>query len=231
MTEYRGMLPPGGSITMAQWRMVMSVFHLAKRDVLQWLTEHRSAFSKAVAEYMEADVRELRLQRPPTPDYPDLAFRGIGLWTRPPGERPIIKLGGGFASLATHHPLRAKFELARLIVQTLSPCELRNSPIAHELPASGAWQTLLSCLVVQDENACQPGSFSEAGWAVSTAIAAVASPPGCTIPAFAPGASESCLDPLRSPNHRHWTAAREKSQARVPAASAATSSRQEGNSR
>src|SRR5207302_109642 len=102
---------------------------------LSWLEKHRGQFPKEVAELMESDARELRLQRPPTPDYPDLAFRGIGIWTRPSGERPIIKLGSGFAKLVDHHPVRARFELARLIAQTWSPCELQRSPVAGRLPA------------------------------------------------------------------------------------------------
>jgi hypothetical protein len=193
--EYRG--PDNGRMTDEQWRKTMVQFHNAKHDLLTWLADHRTTVPKEVAEHMESEVKELRLQRPPTPDFPDLAFRGIGLWTRPSGERPIIKLGGGFGKLAENAPGRARFELSRLIAQTWSPCELAHSPVAHHLPAGGAFAEMLSCLSVKDDNACAPGSFSEAGWAVSSAIAAVASPPGCTVPAFAEGVGASCLKEIQ----------------------------------
>jgi hypothetical protein len=193
---------PWGVITNDQWDKVLTQFHGAKKDLLAWLSEHRYQFTKEVADHMEDDVRDLRLQRPPAPDFPDLSFRGIGLWSRPQGERPIIKLGTGFAKLAEHNPARARFELSRLIAQSWGPCELRKSPISAHLPKEGPWNDLLSCLGVHDENACAPGSLSESGWAVSTALAAVASPPGCTVPAFATGVGEGCLKDIRSKGSR-----------------------------
>ncbi|HUP55958.1 MAG TPA: hypothetical protein VM598_00795 [Bdellovibrionota bacterium] len=197
--EYRGSGPQAGRITTEQWKKVMTQFHGAKRDLLGWLEAHRADFPKEVAAHMEDDVRELRLQRPPTPDFPDMAFRGIGLWTRPAGERPIIKLGGGFAKLVEKHPTRAKFELSRLIAQTWAPCELKRSPVAKQLPSDGPWAKLMSCLSVQeDQSSCAPGGFSEAGWAVSSAVAAVASAPGCTVPAFSTGVGAGCLKEMRA---------------------------------
>jgi hypothetical protein len=198
--EYRGNTPQAGRISTDQWDKVMSQFHYAKRDILTWLDRHRGDFPKEISDHMEGDVKELRLQRPPTPDYPDLAVRGMGIWTRPSGERPIIKVGGGFAKLAEHHPERARFELTRLIAQTWSPCELRRSPVAGKFPAEGPWHKLMTCLGVQEDltTACAPGGFSEGGWAVSTAIAAVAAPAGCTIPAFAAPMGDRCLDDLRT---------------------------------
>jgi len=207
--EYRG--PEDGKITNDQWKKTMVQFHSAKKDLLGWLEEHKGMMPKEVFDHMEAEVRELRLQRPPTPDFPDLAFRGIGLWTRPAGERPIIKLGPGFGKLVEKQPARARFELSRLIAQTWAPCELQRSPVALHVPAGGTWGEMLSCLSVKDENACQPGSFSEAGWAVSSAIASIASPPGCTVPGFAEGAGSGCLDSLRA-SSRHPASVKEHHQ-------------------
>lgn len=206
--EFRGNGPDGGPgsqwgrISTEQWDRVMTQFHNAKKDLISWLDGHRYQFTKEVSDHMEIEVRELRLQRPPTPDYPDLAIRGIGIWTRPQGERPIIKLGGGFAKLVERNPARARFELTRLIAQTWSPCELKKSPISSHLPQEGPWNSLVTCLGVHDDNACQAGSFSEAGWAVSSALASVASPPGCTVPAFAPGVGDSCLKDIQSVSAR-----------------------------
>ena len=103
----------------------------------------------------------------------------------------MIRVGGGFFKLVTKNPARARFELARLLAQTWSPCEM------HKLGGQAPWKGFLSCMQMSAQadpaKDCGPSSFSETGWAVSSALAAVASPPGCRIPAFDQKPVSRCL--------------------------------------
>jgi hypothetical protein len=126
---------------------------------------------------MEKRVNELKIQRPPVLEEPDLAWRGIGVYASG-GEsgEPIIRVGGGFVKLALAYPDRAKFELARLVAQAWAPCELKRiSPVA-------AWKPLLDCMNMKDAQTCGEGTFSEEGWAVSTTLANAVMAPGCELP-------------------------------------------------
>ncbi|MCM2324576.1 MAG: hypothetical protein NDJ90_15055, partial [Oligoflexia bacterium] len=84
-------------------------------------------------------------------------------------------------------PARGKFELARLVAQTWSPCELQK------LQAAQAWDPVLECLEVRESGACNVGTYSEAGWAVSSVVAATIAPPGCTLPALTRTDVVACL--------------------------------------
>jgi len=177
--EYRGEGPQLTKITKAEWTAVMDQFHAAKHDLLGWLEKHRHEISDPTAQAMERQVQDLKIQRPPASDEPDLAWRGIGVYGQTTEGEPIVKLGGGFVHLTAVHPARARFEMARLVAQAWAPCELQRVSALDT-----TWSPLLKCLGVNESQGCGQGTYSESGWAVSTAVAAAVWAPGCQIPAF-----------------------------------------------
>jgi hypothetical protein len=104
-------------------------------------------------------------------------------------ERPaLIHVGSGFLTLFQKDRARARFELARLLAQAWSPCEIES------IRESAGWKGFLSCMgMSEDQMKCAPGAVSEATWAVSSAVASLVSSPGCAIPAFADEKSAACL--------------------------------------
>jgi hypothetical protein len=186
--EYRGAGPQATKVTKGEWTAVMEQFHGAKHALLGALEKRRKDLPPATSKALEAQVRSLKIQRPPAPDEPDLSWRGIGVYTQNSEGEPIVKLGGGFVRLVTRHPARARFEMARLVAQSLAPCELKRLG-AHE----ATWDPLLKCLNVNDKQGCGQGSYSEAGWAVSTTLAAAVAPPGCQIGAFRAPEALQCM--------------------------------------
>jgi hypothetical protein len=177
--EYRGEGPEATKITKAEWGAVMDQFHASKRELLGWLEKHRHDLSASAAQAMERQVRDLKIQRPPASDEPDLAWRGIGVYGQNSDGEPIVKLGGGFVALTARHPARARFEMARLLAQAWAPCELSRVSALDT-----TWSPLLKCLGYNESQNCGSGTYSESGWAVSTTVAASLWPPGCQIPAF-----------------------------------------------
>lgn len=186
--EYRGDGPTSTKVTKGEWITVMDQFHAAKHDLLAWLEKRRHDLPEATALAMERQIRTLKIQRPPVSDEPDLAWRGIGVHTQNAEGEPIVKLGGGFVRLATKHPARARFEMARLVAQGWAPCELQR--VSN---TDATWSPLLKCLGVTELQSCGQGTYSEGGWAVSTTLAAAVSPPGCQIPAFKSPDGAKCL--------------------------------------
>jgi hypothetical protein len=191
--EYRGEGPTRTKISKAEWARVITQFHAVKDDLLDWLDKHRKEFPDKLAEAMDQQVKRLKIQRPPATEEPDVAWRGIGVWTTNTHNEGVLRMGSGFVKLVVKQPSRARFELARLVAQSWAPCELER------LGAGDAWAPLLKCLDVKDDNACGNGSYSEAGWAVSSALAAAVAPPGCTVPAFQPVATAACVKKIPLP--------------------------------
>jgi hypothetical protein len=189
--EYRGAGPSQTRVTKAEWAKVMEQFHGAKTDLLGWLEKNRKHMPEAAAAQMERQVRELKVQRPPAVDEPDLAWRGIGIYTQGGEHDPLVKLGGGFMSLVRKSPRRARFEMVRLVAHAWAPCEL-----ARVASVEGAWNPLLKCLGVDDGHSCGSGTFSEAGWAVSTSFASQLAAPGCLPLAFKDPATAQCLSQI-----------------------------------
>jgi len=185
--EYRGYGMKTAKISASEWSKFMQQYHGVKKELIAWLHQHRNAFSQKQAELMERQIRELRVQRAPTPESPDLAWRGIGVYSEDIQSRRVIRLGGGFMELVKTQPKRAKFELASLIAQGWAPCELSR--------AENPWTPLLQCLGLgmSESQNCGEGSYSEGGWAVSSAVAAIVAPPNCKIPAFNSPQAEECL--------------------------------------
>ncbi|MGK5083379.1 hypothetical protein WDW37_08730 [Bdellovibrionota bacterium FG-1] len=190
-SEYCGEGPEYTRVTKAEWAMVMDKFHGAKSSLIGWLGQHRSEIPEATYATMEKQVRGLKIQRPPSSDEPDLAWRGIGVYSQAAeNSEPILKIGGGFVQFASRNPARAKFELARLVAQSWAPCELGRVGGEH---ASVTWAPLLKCLGVNDAQGCTQGTYSEAGWAVSTTVAAITTPPGCEVKAFRNPEMAKCM--------------------------------------
>lgn len=190
--EYRGTSLEKTKVDSKEWSRVMDVFHGIKADYYGWLKDRKSQLSPTIFSNMDRIMHELKIQRAPVPEHPDLAWRGIGIFSNEAGTEPIIRLGGGFMYLLQSSPARARFELARLVAQVWSPCELSR------FNAQETWNALLTCLDMKEPNACISGSFSEGAWAVSSALASVvAPPPGCLLPAFKNEKNMACLNSLR----------------------------------
>src|SRR6185437_16809974 len=146
--EFKGDGPDHTKISQAQWARVMKEFHGVKGDLLSWLDSHKQQIADKTAKVMDAQIRSLRLQRPPQQDEPDLNWRGIGVFAHDATGVGIVRMGSGFVKLMEKQPSRARFELARLVAQAWSPCEI----VAFD--DHKAWDPLLQCLGVSDAKGC-----------------------------------------------------------------------------
>lgn len=172
------------------WQRILGQYADVKREFLKWLEQHRTDFPEKVRTFMEKQILSVKLQRHPVKSDPDLAWRGIGVFGYD-GQAPIIRLGSGFSRLSEKQPTRAKFELARLIAQSILPCEITR--VFGGTEGLDSWAPLLKCLQVRESQVCAPGSYSESGWAISSTVATAVSTPGCTIPAFRSPELARCL--------------------------------------
>ncbi len=184
--EFRGDGPDGTKVTKEEWARVMTVFHGAKGELLGWLRRYKKELPDKTAYIMEAQVRNLKIQRPPALEEPDLTWRGIGVWGKDQRGEPILRLGSGFVKLVMRNPQRGKFEMTRLVAQSWAPCELQR------MDAGAPWELLLTCMGVSEAQSCGTGTYSESGWAVSSVLASLVSNPGCTLPAFTQGSVAAC---------------------------------------
>ena len=174
-------------ISNADWAQVMQVFHESKDLLLGWFSHNRQNISSSTASELEKTAKRVRIQRPPATDEPDLAWRGVGVWSAD-DSGPVVRVGTGFIELLKKNRRRARFELVRLIAQGWAPCELKKLNVG-----TSPWTGLTVCLGLEEQERCESGSYSEAGWAVSTALAAHVANPGCVIPAFAESTAASCV--------------------------------------
>ena len=173
------------SVTSEDWLAVVRVFHHVKEDLLNYLAKNKTHLPTRTYALMEAQVKSLKIQRPPIDEQPDLNWRGIGVFSQV--GSPVIQVGTGFVKLIKEDPRRGKFELARLAAQSWAPCEIKKTE------SSEPWKEMLTCLGIEDADGCTVGAYSEAGWAVSSAIAQIIAPPGCVVPAFAATQTARCL--------------------------------------
>lgn len=185
--EYLGQGPLKTVVLRSEWEQVMAHFHVVKVDLQKWLKEHREDFSTVAYEAMETKIKSLRIQRPPAKEEPDLAWRGIATLTEGEGGVAVVRLGGGFVKMILKQPKRGRFELARVASQVWAPCELAKSKIENP------WNAYLKCMGMEEQGNCTAGSYSESGWAVSTALAARVAQPGCKVAAFSDPIGETCL--------------------------------------
>lgn len=185
--EFEGDAPQRITVGKKDWDVVMDAFHDVKDDYLKWLEQHKTALSTEQMSQLAARVKFTRIQRPPSADELDLSWRGVATWSLDGSNEPLIKIGGGFLELAHRDKKRAKFELARMVAQAWSPCELKRLGVGE------MWAGLTSCLKVEGADACTSGSYSEAAWAVGSALAVQVSEPGCKVPAFATAEYGQCV--------------------------------------
>jgi hypothetical protein len=186
--EYPGDSPDLLSVAPKDWALVMKEFHWAKAKLLHWIDQNGKALPQTTLSPLVALVKNIRIQRPPATDEPDLSWRGIGVKTNEESGAPIIRVGAGFFSLVKNNQERARFEMVRLVAQVWSPCDLKliGMPLTP-------WKGFLSCMGFEEFLACKEGGFSEPGWAVSTALAHILSPLKCEIPAFQGAPYQDCL--------------------------------------
>ncbi len=194
--EFPGAGPSIIKVDGKEWQSILTRYHEVKASYLAWLNNHRAEIGEASYAVMEKRMHDLRIQRPPTLEEPDLPWRGIGVFTRNHDNTPLVRLGEGFRRLMEKEPKRAHYELARLVAQTWAPCELAQEKVI------GVWDNALACTNVHEEKACAVGSYSEGGWAVSSYMAALVSAPGCSVPAFKEAAVASCLTMLPYSHNR-----------------------------
>lgn len=190
--EYRGLGPDRTRVTKGEWITVMDQFHAAKHGLLSWLEKRKREVPAPVFEAMSNQVKNLKIQRPPAAEEPDLSWRGIGVYTQNSEGEPIVKLGGGFVRLSTRHPARARFEMSRLVAQSWAPCEMSKLAAGAET----TWSPLLKCLGVNESQGCGAGTYSEGGWAISTTLAKAVAGPGCLVPAFKDPSLAKCAATL-----------------------------------
>jgi len=161
-----------------QWSQVISLFHDAKRDLANWFVAHENEIGKELATKLSARVKDQKIQRPPITDEPDLDWRGVGVVSHGLGSEFLIKTGAGFIPLVEKDPMRAKFELTRLLAQTIASCELSKAGLPD------IWKPTLDCMGIDSQTSCAEGQLSESTWAISTTIANWVSSPGCKVPAL-----------------------------------------------
>jgi hypothetical protein len=206
--EEFGTAPEQVAVTPEMWEKAMAVFHEAKARVVTWVSDQGAHLTREQKLRAIKSVEEVRLQRPPQAEQPDLSWRGIGVYTiimdaakLPQG---VIRLGGGFVRLVQRDVGRARFELTRLVLQAVTPCELERV-LGGERTAF--WKPVQSCLNVETHSQeCTLGGFSESTWALSSAVAAQVSPPGCQIANLTPEILGRCVAAGTSSQKAHASA-------------------------
>ena len=194
-TEIRGDGPVLTKVTPEEWAMVMAEFHGVKKNLLTWLEHNKGKFPPKTYELMEKQIQDVKLQRPPVAEEPDLAWRGVAVLGKDLEGDPMIRMGNGFLKLLVREPDRGKFELARLAAQTRAPCEFQKGEF-QKAQAGTPWGPLVKCLGIDEPNACGAGTYSEAGWAVSTVLAYKVANPGCTVPALVDPSVAACVNEI-----------------------------------
>lgn len=174
------------------WAEVMKSFHKSKADYLAWLNAHRAEFGDELVAKMSAQMSDLRIQRAPTPEEPDLSWRGVVVRSHDEKGAPLVRVGDGFIAWMKSDAPRARFELARAMAQSWTPCESGSSAV---------WAGFFKCMGAESE-ACVNGKFSENAWTVATALAEQVASPGCRVPAFAGSKAQGCVS--RIPSGVEW---------------------------
>lgn len=179
----------GSHFSSEDWKKIMDLFHETKDLLRTWLKgTKKELFADSLAQWMTQQLDALVIMRPPSVEEPDLNWRGIGVLAHHDPAHPTIRVSSAFVKTALAHPSRGRFEIARLVAQVWAPCEFARANLTPP------WDPILMCLGVPLTLGCASGTYSEAGWAVSTALAAMTSPPGCKIPAFDGPSYEKCLN-------------------------------------
>jgi|GEM_PF-1556223 len=212
--EYRGDGAEGTKITTEEWNAVARQFQAVRGELLAWLHEQRKNFADKSVEVMQQQLRAMSIQRPPQTDEPDLNWRGIAVYGHDKDGAPQLRIGSGFVKLVQKQPQRSRFELARLVAQGWSPCELQKKD------GGTPWEPLLKCMGMDSNSGCGFGTYSENGWAVSSVLAQNVAPPGCAVQAFKEGNIASCVKKIPFPLGAGATASVERSVAQATATTA-----------
>ncbi|MBI4925673.1 MAG: hypothetical protein HY843_07095 [Bdellovibrio sp.] len=175
--EYKGSAPAKINISAKNWQNIMSLYHKTKSDLLSWLKKYEKTLPRVTYLVLQKQIKNTRIQRPPAQDEPDLSWRGIGVWSLGDHGEPLIRVGGGFVTLAEKSQDSARFELARLVAQSLLQPNMQY-----------IWDDLLSCFNIKSKD-----YSAEATWAVASTIAALAVPARCVLPVFLDPLYSSCL--------------------------------------
>ena len=173
--------------SVAEWSETISVYQEVKAQLVDWVHAHSKALGKEKVATLESLIRETRVERPPNVDEPDLAYRGMILLTHDQHDVPVLRMGPGFLKMAREHSARARFELARAMVQAWSPCDPK---------IAGIFEKFSSCMGWTPNSQCTGTVSSELAWAVSSWVAAQAVPPGCQIAGLKEHQFVSCSDRL-----------------------------------
>ncbi len=184
--EFRGRGPAARGWSDSEWKSVVAVFEKSRGELRTWLKNQKNGVTERAREVMESQIASLKVERPAN-DEPDLAWRGVAVWNFDVKGAPVVRVGEGFVQMIKNQPKRAAFEMTRAIAQTWAPCELVRLNTPHP------WAGALKCLGVTEQESCGVGSFSDAGWAISTVVAKQVSNPGCTVPALASDSVKQCL--------------------------------------
>jgi hypothetical protein len=80
--EYPGDGPTLTRISAAEWGGIVKLFHASKSKLTGYLNARRSELGAKEAGIMAAQLRALKIARPPIADEPDLAWRGLGVFAR-----------------------------------------------------------------------------------------------------------------------------------------------------
>jgi hypothetical protein len=174
-------------LTQKVWTPVVEDFRAAKRRVVEWMKKHPDQFPAERFAVLSEKVLDLQIQRPPSEEEPDLAWRGMVVLSRFPDGKPLLRVGGGFLALHQKYPKRARFELARAVSLLLSPCEMKKMEFAD------TWEKVASCSQGGGSETCEVGSVSNQAWMFASAIAQEAQPPGCKILAVEKSGFLGCL--------------------------------------
>jgi hypothetical protein len=169
-----------------EWTRFTTLFYGAKGDLIHWLKKNQKRFPVQTADAMEARLRTVKLAQLNQVTQPDIPWRGTGVLTQDGTGAPTVEVGPGFAELMSRRPERARFEMMRLLAQTWSPCTMARKEVPQP------WSAFLRCMKIDEAQSCPINSYSEGGWAVSTAIAQEISHPGCRVPAFAEPEQAEC---------------------------------------
>jgi hypothetical protein len=185
--EYVSLGSQHTQISKEEWDKVLVQFSKSKNVLKDWLKNDAHSFSEEAVSFLGAQLEGLKLEKPPILEQPDLSWRGIGVFSRNDSGSGSILLSPGFVRMLVRKPTRGAFEFTRLIAQVWAPCELADAGFQT------AWDPLLKCLDIHDNQGCAKGTYSEAGWAVSSSLATTLTPSDCKLPAFQSNEKFACL--------------------------------------
>lgn len=162
---------PQARIAVSDWNSLMKEYHGVKADLEKWIISRK--FSPELKKSLSEITLRLKIQRAPTFEEPDLAWRGVGVLTRNTDGEWLIRTGGGFLQSLQEQRTLGRFQLMRMIIQ------------AWPIETLAPWNELLDCLHITDP--------WEARWAISTIIAAQVNSTGCQIPALQETEVKACI--------------------------------------